>query len=53
MREVKKSIMAMQGNLNYRLRNTGTDGFRKQCIYNLSTQLDKEIVKYYRSIMNN
>ncbi len=53
MNELKKSILQMQHNLNARLHATGPKGCKKQGIYELSTQLDREIAKYYKSLVSN
>ncbi len=50
MNEVKKSITFMQNNLNKLLYTTGPTGCKTQGIYSLSIKLDKEIVKYYKSL---
>ena len=52
MNEVKKSITCMQYNLNKRLYTTGVSGCKTSSIYLLSAELDKEIVKYYKSLTN-
>ncbi len=50
MKEMKKSITSMQNNLNRLLGNVGPTGCRTPGIYSLSTKLDKEIVKYYKTL---
>lgn len=52
MNEVKKSITFMQNNLNKLLYTTGPTGCKTSGIYSLSIKLDKEIVKYYKSLSN-
>ena len=50
MNEVKKSITFMQNNLNKLLHTAGPTGCKTPGIYSLSIKLDKEIVKYYKSL---
>lgn len=53
MNELKKSILEMQNDLNSRLYTTGPKGCKKQPIYELSTQLDREIARYYKLLASN
>ncbi len=53
MKEMKKNILFMQENLNRLLGTTGSSRYNTKPIYTLSLKLDKEIVKYYRSLNGN
>lgn len=53
MKEMKKNIVCMQENLNRLLVTTGSSRYNTKSVYTLSLKLDKEIVKYYRSLSNN
>ena len=52
MNNRKKRIATMQEALNRLLMTAGQNGGRNRAVYKLSVQLDKEIVKYYRSANN-
>lgn len=52
MNNRKKSIAMMQEALNRILVTSGPKGCKSGAAYKLSVQLDKEIVKYYRSMNN-
>ncbi len=52
MNNRKKRITTMQEALNRLLMTAGPKGCRNRAVYKLSVQLDKEIVKYYRSANN-
>ncbi|WP_083461296.1 aspartyl-phosphate phosphatase Spo0E family protein [Cellulosilyticum ruminicola] len=52
MNNRKKRISTMQEALNRLLMTSGANVCRSKTVYKLSMQLDKEIVKYYRSIEN-
>lgn len=52
MNNRKKRITTMQEALNRLLMTAGPNGCRNRAVYKLSVQLDKEIVKYYRSANN-
>lgn len=52
MKPMRKSILTMQSDLNKLLETDQRDLFTTKIVYNLSLKLDKEIVKYYREVMN-
>lgn len=52
MKDMKKNILFMQENLNRLLGTTGVSRYNTKSIYTLSLKLDKEIVKYYRTLNN-
>lgn len=52
MNDRKKRIAMLQESLNRILITSGPKGCRSSAAYKLSVQLDKEIVKYYKSMNN-
>ena len=52
MKIIPKSIAVLQSDLNKRLVSVQPGLFKDKAIYSLSLRLDKEIVKYYREVMN-
>lgn len=52
MKKMKESIAFMQKDLNELLENNDSKNCQSPRIYALSVMLDKEIVRYYKNLIN-
>ncbi|WP_180270718.1 hypothetical protein [Sporanaerobium hydrogeniformans] len=52
MESMRKSILVLQSDLNRQLISGKPGLFNNKAVYSLSLKLDKEIVKYYKKVMN-